>query len=54
MRVTISMSLTFVAAIALMSLPWIVPAPVDPPGVDSAIVLVVEQPALTGHDCPFA
>ncbi|WP_444948104.1 hypothetical protein [Micromonospora ureilytica] len=53
MRVTIGMKLTFVAAVGLMSLPWIVPDPVDPPRSDPAIVLVIEQPDPAGYDCPY-
>jgi hypothetical protein len=52
-RVTIGMKLTFVAAVGLMSLPWILPVPVDPPSIDSAIVLVVGQPAPVADDCPW-
>jgi hypothetical protein len=53
MRFTIGMKLTLVAAVGLMSLPWIVPVPVDPPPADSAVVLVTEQPAPVHYDCPF-
>jgi hypothetical protein len=53
MRVTIGMKLTLAAAAGLMSLPWIVTLPVDPPHTDSAIVLVIEQPAPVGDDCPL-
>ena len=53
MRFTIGMKLTLVAAVGLMSLPWIVPLPVDPPQTESAIVLVINQSAPARYDCPL-
>jgi hypothetical protein len=46
------MKLMFAAAIALMSRPWIAPMPADLPNTDSAIVIVIEQPAPVNPICP--
>ena len=53
MRVTLGMKLLFAAGIASMSLLWIVPVPTDPPRVESAVVLVLEQSAAANDLCPL-
>jgi hypothetical protein len=52
-RVTLGMKLLLAADIAAMSLLWIVPVPADPPRTESAVVLVIEQPAPVEDPCPF-
>jgi hypothetical protein len=53
MRVTLGMKLLFAAGIASMSLFWIVPVPTDPPRTESAVVLVIDQPAPAEDLCPL-
>ncbi|WP_433728493.1 hypothetical protein ACQP2Y_15080 [Actinoplanes sp. CA-051413] len=52
MRVTLGMKLAVALAVALTSLLWIAPGPADPPHPESAIVLVIEQPAPVDDLCP--
>jgi hypothetical protein len=47
------MKLLLAAGIASMSLLWIAPAPAHPPRTESAVILVIEQPAPVGELCPF-
>jgi hypothetical protein len=51
--VTLGLKLLIAAGIASMSLLWIVPGPADPPRTESAIVLVIEQPAPADDLCPL-
>ena len=53
MRVTLGMKLLIAAGIASVSLLWIAPMPADPPRAESAVVLVIEQPAPADDLCPF-